>query len=694
MNEHRYEIIGVTEPKTLTLDEADELEKHIDNICKKYGLKYLDTARGNNKIPIEELFKLEAKIEEGNNRHEGLLRALESLIARNKRLLSLDEIKELAMKWNHRVCSSPLDDIEFEKQWKCATRFIARNEEGNEDEREEAKGKWKGQYGDKQSEVEMSCLAELESKIPGKDLVDFVINTAKKTVKQEDTLVRQILYTGLSAHTNDPLNLGIIAPTSEGKTYPVIEVMKFFPIEDVWYIGHMSPMTLVRQKGILVNKNNHSIGAIVKKLKKEMFLLGNGKQDKAKMLELKEQLSELLENSKRLIDLNGRIILFLEPPHPELWDKIKPILSHDKLEIEFPYVDKSDRDGISTQNVVVRGWPACIFCSAKDESKWPQWPEIVSRFLITSPNMIPKKYQESNLLIAQRKGLPSLLQQEIILSDEDIRIAKQCILYIKREIQKRATAKENNNLVWIPYGEILAEILPGERGTDNRVTKRIFSLLDIIPLTKSHLRPKLIYGSETLVVATLEDLREVLRITQNLNGIPTYKMKFFKELFNPLYRSKNVLDKSSDGSKEERIIAVTARQLCEYYKEKTGKTINSDSLRKIYLIELLNNGIIEEENSVIDQRQKIYYSLVDLPAGEQQEESNEEEIKKIREQDQSHNFSYPYTVNMPKNCSNIQEDWLIFQILALLNCRIGLSEIALLSHLGNKMTIAGKNMKN
>ena len=212
--------------------------------------------------------------------------------------------------------------------------------------------------------------------------------------------------------------------------------------------------------------------------------------------------------------------------------------------------------------------------------------------------------------------------------------------------------------------------------------------MDIIPLTKSHLRPKLIYGSETLIVATLEDLREVLRITQNLNGIPTYKMKFFKEMFNPLYRSKNVHDKSSDCSKEERIIAVTARQLCEYYKEKTGKTINTDSLRKIYLNELLNNGIIEEENSVIDQRQKIYYSLIDLPAAEQQEESNEEKIKKIREQDQSHNFSYPYNINMPRNCRNIPEDWLIFQILSLVNCRIGLSEIALFSHIGNKMTFA------
>ena len=43
---------------------------------------------------------------------------------------------------------------------------------------------------------------------------------------------------------------------------------------------------------------------------------------------------------------------------------------------------------------------------------------------------------------------------------------------------------------------------------------------------------------------------------------------------------------------------------------------------------------------------------------------------------------------MPINCSNIPEDWLIFQILSLVNCRIALTEIALFSHIGNKMTIA------
>ena len=81
---------------------------------------------------------------------------------------------------------------------------------------------------------------DLDPGIQDRDYVEFVINVIKKTVKQEDSLVRQIFYSTVSAYTNDPINLGIIAPTSEGKTYPVIESLKPFPKEDVWLIGSMS----------------------------------------------------------------------------------------------------------------------------------------------------------------------------------------------------------------------------------------------------------------------------------------------------------------------------------------------------------------------------------------------------------------------------------------------------------------------
>ena len=248
----------------------------------------------------------------------------------------------------------------------------------------------------------------LQPKIINQDYRTYIINTIKKEVKQEDILIRQIFDAAISAYSSDPGNIGIVAPTSEGKTYTVMKTLQYFPKEDVEFIGSMSPKALIRKNGILVDKNtNKPIEFLIKGLKSQI--------KKAKSIEEKTTLQEKLEytidNSKTLIDLNNTILVFLEPPHKELWTILKPILSHDADEIEYPFVERTDKDGTRTKNIAVRGFPACIFCSAKDESGWSMWPEIQSRFWITSPNMKPAKYYESNLLIGRRKGLPSQVQK-------------------------------------------------------------------------------------------------------------------------------------------------------------------------------------------------------------------------------------------------------------------------------------------
>jgi hypothetical protein len=140
-NGHSYQILGTQEPVI-----GDGFEQHIDNICKKYGISYLTDGNDNGRsssplplVPIEDLFKPDTKIYEGHNRHEALLRAMESLIARNRSILSIYKIQELAKEWNNTHCEPPLDDHEFDRQWNDAKRFIDRK---NRQEQEQ-KG-WQG----------------------------------------------------------------------------------------------------------------------------------------------------------------------------------------------------------------------------------------------------------------------------------------------------------------------------------------------------------------------------------------------------------------------------------------------------------------------------------------------------------------------------------------------------------------------
>jgi hypothetical protein len=510
------------------------------------------------------------------------------------------------------------------------------------------------------------------------DNAEFVIRAANKTIKQEDALTRQILYACWSAYSKDPINLGIVAPTSEGKTYPVIECLKFVPNEDVWKIGQMSTKVLVRQKGLLVDKDGQDLKPQLKELEKTIMKLEGKKENVETLLNLKEQRRELLEDAKMLIDLTGKTLVFLEPPQHELWNLLKPILSHDTEEIAFPYVDRTDRTGLVAKKVVVKGWPACIFCSARDESNWPVWQEIVSRFLITSPNMNKVKYAESNMLIAQRKSLPGIVQQRLIISDEEVELAKGCFDYVKQNIQEMSKPgiSGKSGPVWIPYGLILGEVLPADKGTDTRATKRLFSFLNIIPLTKAQLRPKLAYNSDRMVIATLDDLQEVLHINQNLNGIPAYKVKFFQDIFCKLYESKSSVDEK-DGKHEERI-AVTTRQLVEYYKEQTGKVITSNNLKTTYLNELQNAGFIDSLESNLDKRQEVYWPIIKLPS---------EELQKSTDSVAMDNFLRFARLNIPINCKGIPEDWLTYEILSLKNYPVNLNKFALLDPAGKEKTI-------
>lgn len=540
-------------------------------------------------------------------------------------------------------------------------------------------------YNGKGTDSNQSTQQQTVIPIQNPNFIEYVIDQVKKTVKCEDALIRQILYTGLSSYIgDDPINLGIIAPTSEGKTYPVEECIKFFPREDVFKVGSMSTKVLVRQKGILVDKNGEPIGQKIKELFKKRNLLDDKKENKEEKLDIQEEIQQLFEDAKTLIDLRGKILVFLEPPHKEVWDILKPILSHDSYEIEFPFVNQTDKEGHQTKNVIVRGWPSCIFCSAKDESNWSIWPEIKSRCLITSPNMIPQKYKESTKLISMKYGLPNLIQQQMIISYKEIELAKNCIMSLKEKITELRSTNTNDKIsLWIPYAKLLETELPSNKGTDVRLQKRIFSLLRIIPIVKYNQRNLLIFESEASVIADLEDLQEVLSITHNFDGIPKFKADFFNEIFYPCYRQKIGPDTSTDGKKQEEIIAVTTRQLCNYFKEIRKKPISTDNIKKVYLNELINNAIVDYTDSKIHGRQDIYYPLT-----EQLDNNNDnnESLSFLSNLISFDKVSQKTCIIYEKITNNINETTIFYEIIEFISHRMDLTKfvgLLLMDYLNN-----------
>jgi hypothetical protein len=519
---------------------------------------------------------------------------------------------------------------------------------------------------------------------------EYAISIINKTVKCDDSLVRGVFYAGCSTWSYDPMNLVISAPISEGKTYTVLETLKYFPSRDVNRIGSMSTKVIVRQNSFLVDAD--TLVPIQYKIDDLKSQIKSESNDKLKQT-LQNKLDDLKANSRLLIDLRGKIYVFLEPPSVELWNLIKPIMSHDSFVIEHPYVETGTPQGIHVKPLVTLGFPTFIFCTAKDESQWEQWDEIVSRSLVMSPNMSSEKYRQANILNARSIGLPSSLQELLIISKKEVELAKKCVQYLKSSINEAVAANVSNsssdyaNPTWIPYTEILGNTLPGEKGSEMRTNRRLLLLIRIISLAKSDLRFQVILGDQTLTIANVEDLTEALHIMQNSSGLPPYKARFFNEIIYPLYERKAEEERSKqeqpskeviitgnlEGSSilEEKLrrVTLTANEICDYYNLKNPKSpVNSDNLRKKYLNELVIAGYLEGLDVREGNTKKVYYPIV---APSEQINSQTQESEEYGKLPQF--FSYRKIIT-PINYKHFPVKWLIFQILRLWKCGIELGK--------------------
>lgn len=128
----------------------------------------------------------------------------------------------------------------------------------------------------------------------------------------------------LSAYTKkSQINISFNSQSSSGKTYTTTEVAKLFPAEDKIELSGATPTSL---------------------------FYGEGKMDKA----LKA----------RIIEFERKILILSEQSNSLLQSKLRPILSHDKWEMEHRFTNKDKKGANRVERVIIRGFPATVFCSA------------------------------------------------------------------------------------------------------------------------------------------------------------------------------------------------------------------------------------------------------------------------------------------------------------------------------------------
>ena len=421
-----------------------------------------------------------------------------------------------------------------------------------------------------------------------------------------------------SAYSNNPINLLINAPSGVGKNYVINKVAELFPENDILSLARMTDKALFHRSGTLVIKNELTgeYESMEQKIKdideqiedKENEISQTNNQDTKQALwstiiELKQEKKDLVKDARKLIDLSNKTIVFLDTPSEQLLSGLLPLLSHDKYEVEYEFVDT--HNGIKTKNNVLRGWPAVIIAQALDYSHSPRYPEYSRRFITTNPTISTEKFNEAVNLISNKFSVPDLIYQHTVVSDQSKDIAREIVKGLKEQIQDICRdIKPGKNNVIIPFNESILGLLPKEKSEDMTSANRLYTYLSFLPIVYFHERPRITIVKkgdtkiQTIPIATFEDLKNTVSLMEYSDGVRPYILEWYYDVLLKAYEDKgdkidSKVNSKGEELKEERV-AVTSQDLIKKHKAKHNETLTSHKLLQSYLYPLLNHGYIDK----------------------------------------------------------------------------------------------------
>ncbi len=386
-----------------------------------------------------------------------------------------------------------------------------------------------------------------------------IVDVLGQTIKKDETNKLLTFFTEISAYTeNCQLNISFNAPSSSGKSFIPTEIASLFPEKDVIEVGYCSPTAFF-----------HSIGAFDK------------------------------EKQGYTVDLSRKILIFLDQPHTQLLQHLRPLLSHDKKEILIKITDKSQKVGLRTKNIYLKGFPAVIFCTAGlnlDEQE-------ATRFLLLSPEINQEKIRQA-IFEKIKKEADSFSYKNELNSDPKRQRFIQRILAIKQE--KIAEIKLSNPEL---FKTLLLERIKTFKPRHQRDVNRIISLTKIFALLNLWFRER----NGVVITANEEDIREAFRIwdlvseSQELN-LPPYVLNIFKEVIIPKFLEKN----QGVQNIGEGLVGLTRKDIADKHYQVYGRIMADWMLRQQILPLLETVGLITQESDPDDKRKILIYPTTSL----------------------------------------------------------------------------------
>lgn len=394
------------------------------------------------------------------------------------------------------------------------------------------------------------------SPLSSEDLANILNLTIKHDV--ENKVVTFLCE--LSAYSEDSqFNISFNAPSSTGKSYIPTEIAKLFPEEDVMELAYCSPTA---------------------------FFHDAGEFDK--------------ERQGYLVDLSRKIIIFLDQPHNDLLAHLRPLLSHDKKEITIKITDKGEKHGLRTKNILLRGYPSVIFCTAGlkiDEQE-------ATRFLLLSPEINQDKIRES-ISQAVRKASDSEAFNAWLNGNNERMLLKERIRAIKQADIRDIRIDTDANIK-----ERFLEHCKKLKSRHSRDIKRLISIIRSFAIINLWWRER---DGKTLI-ANSNDVDEAFKlwakisVSQELN-LPPYVYSLYQEIILSAWKEKN---EGRNASFEDITgkLGITRQEILQKHYKVHNKMLDNSLLRMQILPMLETAGLITQEQDPNDKRKILVFPTI------------------------------------------------------------------------------------
>jgi len=370
----------------------------------------------------------------------------------------------------------------------------------------------------------------------------------EQTIKFDDSNKLITFLAMLTAYTEDSqLNISNNAPSSTGKSYIPTEICKLFPKHDVITVGYCSPTAFFHDQGTWDS-----------------------------------------ERKKQIVDLSKKILVFLDQPHNLLLQHLRPILSHDKKEIKLKVTDKSQKHGLKTKNITIRGYPVVIFCTAGlniDEQE-------STRFILLSPETTNEKIKLGIMEKIKKDSNPDKYFSDLNNNPE------------RQLLKKRISQIKFENVQTIKLSQSIIEELEKYFFNSDIILKprhqrdigKIISFIKAFALLNMWFEGR--YSENKVVAANLTDFKQAIELWKSVAksqelSLPPYVFKLYEEVFLPAF-------------KKGENVGLSRQNIAHAYNSIYGRPIQDWLLRQEILPMLESSGLIKSEQDKHDKRKLLY----------------------------------------------------------------------------------------